>query len=101
MCTYIKNLKQRRRLETKHNYCAEMDLKVWEKLWMMIHPDRGEDLKSPEQGVTLLCNLAVPDEIKNAGGQGLLENHLNYKTRRTSLIWDDSLIRVKIILISF
>jgi hypothetical protein len=93
MCTYIKNLKQGRRLETKHNYCAEMDLKVWEvKLRKMDTSRQGRRPQIAEARVTLLCNLPVPDEMKNAGGQVLLESTLKCKTRRTSLIWDDSLI---------
>jgi hypothetical protein len=75
MCTYIKNLKQGGRLETKHNYCAEMDLKVWEvKLWKDTSRQGGKP-QIAEARVTLLCNLPVPDEMKNAGGVGSLRNY--------------------------
>jgi hypothetical protein len=42
-------------------------LKVWEvKLWKMDTSTQGEGPQIAEARVTLLCNLPVPDEMKNA-----------------------------------
>jgi hypothetical protein len=43
------------------------NLKVWEvKLWKMDTSTQGEGPQIAEARVTLLCNLPVPDEMKNA-----------------------------------
>jgi 1,4-dihydroxy-2-naphthoyl-CoA hydrolase len=41
-------------------------MKVWEvKLWKMMDPSTRE--KAPQIAVTVLCNLPLPEDLKNAG----------------------------------